>query len=100
MVNRSGQLTSQLSQPASSSFSTMPSNEAMGNTVRQITAAMAFPGGIHVPSLTFFNDDTRQEIDWEVQEKHFEFLISSGLHGSEYAAIIVYRASSCRTDFG
>lgn len=43
-----------------------------------------FPPGIHVPSLTFFRDDARQEIDWEVQEKHVEFLISSGLHGSEY----------------
>jgi 4-hydroxy-2-oxoglutarate aldolase len=42
---------------------------------------MAFPGGVHVPSLTFFRNDIRQEIDWEVQEKHFEFLISSGLHG-------------------
>ncbi|KAK2752330.1 hypothetical protein FQN55_007370 [Onygenales sp. PD_40] len=42
---------------------------------------MSFPGGIHVPSLTFFSDDSRQEIDWDVQNKHFEFLISSGLHG-------------------
>jgi hypothetical protein len=45
---------------------------------------MAFPGGIHVPSLTFFSNDDRQEIDWELQERHFEFLITSGLHGSEY----------------
>lgn len=48
------------------------------------STAMAFPGGIHVPTLTFFKNDTRQEIDWEVQEKHFEFLISSGVHGSRY----------------
>ena len=41
-----------------------------------------FPGGVHVPSLTFFKDDARQEIDWELQEKHFKFLIESGLHGS------------------
>jgi len=48
-----------------------------------------FPPGIHVPSLTFFRDDARQEIDWEVQEKHVEFLISSGLHGSEYEVLIL-----------
>ncbi|RLL98521.1 hypothetical protein CFD26_107257 [Aspergillus turcosus] len=42
---------------------------------------MAVLGGIHVPSLTFFKNDTRQEIDWDIQKKHFEFLISSGLHG-------------------
>ena len=42
-----------------------------------------FPGGIHVPSLTFFKDDARQEIDWELQEQHFRFLIESGLHGSK-----------------
>lgn len=41
-----------------------------------------FPGGIHVPSLTFFKDDARQEIDWEVQERHFDFLIAAGVHGS------------------
>ena len=43
-----------------------------------------FPSGIHVPALTFFRDDARQEIDWEIQEKHLEFLIASGLHGSKY----------------
>jgi dihydrodipicolinate synthase/N-acetylneuraminate lyase len=45
------------------------------------TMAYAFPPGIHVPSLTWFKDDTNQEIDWEVQENHFEFPISNGLHG-------------------
>ncbi|KAL6244143.1 hypothetical protein RBB50_009013 [Rhinocladiella similis] len=40
-----------------------------------------YPPGIHVPSLTFFGDDERQEIDWAVQEEHLKFLISSGLHG-------------------
>jgi dihydrodipicolinate synthase/N-acetylneuraminate lyase len=57
----------------------MPSNETYGNG----TAATnySFPPGIHVPSLTWFGNDKRQEIDWEVQEKHFEFLISNGLHG-------------------
>ncbi|KAK2767701.1 hypothetical protein FQN54_003859 [Arachnomyces sp. PD_36] len=43
--------------------------------------AKPFPPGIHVPSLTFFKKDARQEIDWELQERHLEFLISSGLHG-------------------
>jgi len=44
-------------------------------------SVMAFPGGIHVPPLTFFKNGARQEIDWEVQEKHFQFLVSSGVHG-------------------
>ena len=51
---------------------------------------LAFPGGIHVPSLTFFRHDTRQEIDWEVQAKHFEFLISSGLHGSMFSDLRMF----------
>jgi 4-hydroxy-2-oxoglutarate aldolase len=41
----------------------------------------SFPPGVHVPSLTWFKNDKTQEIDWDVQEKHFEFLISNGLHG-------------------
>ncbi|KAI9727368.1 MAG: hypothetical protein M1834_008439 [Cirrosporium novae-zelandiae] len=45
------------------------------------TSSKAFPPGIHVPSLTFFRDDARQEIDWDVQEKHLNFLVASGLHG-------------------
>ncbi|EAW10335.1 dihydrodipicolinate synthase family protein [Aspergillus clavatus NRRL 1] len=40
-----------------------------------------YPGGIHVPSLTFFQDNPRQDIDWATQEKHLTFLIQSGLHG-------------------
>jgi hypothetical protein len=48
------------------------------------TPKLAFPGGIHVPSLTFFKNGDRQDIDWDIQEKHFEFLISSGLHGSRF----------------
>lgn len=44
-------------------------------------AAYSYPSGIHVPSLTFFRDDARQDIDWDVQEQHFEFLISNGVHG-------------------
>ncbi|KAF4903474.1 putative 4-hydroxy-2-oxoglutarate aldolase [Colletotrichum fructicola] len=44
-------------------------------------AAKSFPPGIHVPSLTWFADDSNQEIDWAVQTKHLEFLVKSGLHG-------------------
>lgn len=39
--------------------------------------------GVHVPSLTWFKDDYRQDIDWDVQKRHFEFLIDGGVHGSE-----------------
>jgi 4-hydroxy-2-oxoglutarate aldolase len=51
-------------------------------------AAKAYPPGIHVPSLTFFRDNARQDIDWEVQEAHMEFLITSGLHGSKSNIIL------------
>lgn len=51
----------------------------MGST----SQARPFPPGIHVPSLTWFDNDKNQEIDWDVQTKHLEFLINSGLHGSE-----------------
>ncbi|GAM90417.1 hypothetical protein ANO11243_084600 [Dothideomycetidae sp. 11243] len=44
-------------------------------------AAYSYPPGIHVPSLTFFSNTKTQEIDWDVQEQHFEFLISNGVHG-------------------
>jgi len=57
----------------------MPSAEVMSNG--QSASKYSFAPGIHVPSLTFFKNNTTQEIDWEVQEKHFEFLISNGLHG-------------------
>ena len=50
----------------------------MGST----SLARPFPPGIHVASLTWFDNDKNQEIDWEVQTKHLEFLINSGLHGS------------------
>jgi 4-hydroxy-2-oxoglutarate aldolase len=54
----------------------MPSN---GTTNGATVPRYSYPPGIHVPSLTWFNE--QQEIDWDVQEKHFEFLISNGLHG-------------------
>ncbi|KAH7132471.1 hypothetical protein B0J11DRAFT_601055 [Dendryphion nanum] len=57
----------------------MPSNETFSNGTSP--SQYSFPPGIHVPSLTFFGNDARQEIDWEVQDQHFEFLISNGLHG-------------------
>lgn len=57
----------------------MPSNETLFNGTA--TVQYSFPPGIHVPSLTFFTNDEAQSIDWETQEKHFEFLISNGLHG-------------------
>lgn len=46
-------------------------------------SAKSFPPGIHVPSLTWFLDNDSQEIDWDVQTAHLEFLVKSGLHGSK-----------------
>ncbi|CAI7643457.1 hypothetical protein N7533_003123 [Penicillium manginii] len=40
-----------------------------------------YPPGIHVPCLTWFKPDSTQSIDWELQEKHLEFLVRSGIHG-------------------
>ena len=57
----------------------MPSAETFPTSNGQ--SDYSFAPGIHVPSLTWFKDDETQEIDWDVQEKHFEFLISNGLHG-------------------
>jgi 4-hydroxy-2-oxoglutarate aldolase len=48
-----------------------------------ISTSKAFPAGIHVPSLTWFNDDKNQEIAWDVQTQHIEFLVNSGLPGSK-----------------
>lgn len=58
----------------------MPSNES-GIAAR--TVAMSKPAleGIHVPSLTFFSNSSKQEIDWDTQNKHLRFLIASGVHG-------------------
>ncbi|CAH0048139.1 unnamed protein product [Clonostachys solani] len=46
-----------------------------------VTASKPYPPGIHVPSLTWFQGTNEQEIDWDVQSKHLEFLVKSGLHG-------------------
>ena len=48
------------------------------------TQGKAFPPGIHVPSLTWFQNDANQEIDWDQQSRHIEFLIKSGLDGGMY----------------
>lgn len=46
-----------------------------------------FPPGIHGPAVTFFKEDERQEIDWATQERHLEFMIKSGLHGSMFISL-------------
>ncbi|CAK7234484.1 hypothetical protein SEUCBS140593_008957 [Sporothrix eucalyptigena] len=45
------------------------------------TAGKPFPPGIHAPCLAWFGDDVSQEIDWELQTKHIEYIIGSGIHG-------------------
>jgi hypothetical protein len=46
----------------------------------------AYPPGIHAPTVTFFlPDGDRQEIDWATQDKHLEFLVKSGVHGSRHS---------------
>lgn len=48
-------------------------------------AKRAYPPGIHAPTVTFFlPDGDRQEIDWATQEKHLEYLVKSGVHGSTF----------------
>lgn len=37
--------------------------------------------GIHVPCLTWFKGDDAQEIDWDLQRRHLEFLVSSNIEG-------------------
>jgi 4-hydroxy-2-oxoglutarate aldolase len=43
-----------------------------------------FPPGIHVPTLTWFEDTPTQEIDWDLQKQHLEFLVNSGIQGSKH----------------
>ncbi|KAK2756190.1 hypothetical protein FQN54_005598 [Arachnomyces sp. PD_36] len=52
-----------------------------GHFQSQAQNMKSYPPGIHAPSLTFFQDDEQQEIDWATQEKHIEFLVTSGVHG-------------------
>jgi dihydrodipicolinate synthase/N-acetylneuraminate lyase len=58
----------------------MPSNES-GIAAQTVTMNKPALGGIHVPSLTFFSTSSKQEIDWDTQNKHLRFLIASGVHG-------------------
>ncbi|KAI1244428.1 hypothetical protein MGN70_014300 [Eutypa lata] len=44
-------------------------------------ASRAFPPGIHPPSLTWFKDNEAQDIDWDLQRKHLQFLVESGVQG-------------------
>jgi 4-hydroxy-2-oxoglutarate aldolase len=46
-----------------------------------VSSKKPYTAGVHVPSLTWFRDDAEQEIDWDVQRKHFEFLVDGGVHG-------------------
>lgn len=50
--------------------------------------ARPFPPGIHVPSLTWFSNDYSQEIDWDLQERHLNFVITSGLHGGKCISFV------------
>ncbi|CAE7201911.1 hypothetical protein P3342_010748 [Pyrenophora teres f. teres] len=61
-------------------------------------SSYAFPPGIHVPSLTFFQPTASQEIDWATQEAHFTFLISSGLHGIVIAGTNGEAATLCSSE--
>lgn len=52
--------------------------------------------GIHVPCLTWFQNDATQEIDWELQREHLQFLVKSGVDGgkSKGSQIRQYHASN------
>lgn len=52
-----------------------------------------FPPGIHVPCLTWFGSNDAEDIDWELQEQHLRFLITSGLHGSKHIASLCFLVS-------
>lgn len=39
--------------------------------------------GIHVPCLTWFLDNETQDIDWNLQRRHIQFLIQSGVDGGK-----------------
>ena len=48
----------------------------------------AYPPGIHVPCLTWFANGAKQEVELDLQRKHLEFLISSGLDGSKCMTLV------------
>lgn len=68
--------------PTSASPLLSPSTSSSLHVATPMNRTRHFPGGIHVPSLTFFKNDPRQEIDWDLQDRHFGYLIEAGLHGS------------------
>lgn len=39
--------------------------------------------GIHVPCLTWFQNDATQDIDWKLQKEHIQFLVDSGVDGGK-----------------
>lgn len=56
----------------------------------KMSSTRSFPPGIHAPSLTWFKNDANQELDWDLQKKHIEFLIGSGLDGGMRAIFVVF----------
>lgn len=80
----------------------LPSRSLHNNSLRSFTtddtmgsvpnAAKPYPPGIHVPCLTWFANDATQELDWDLQKKHLEFLITSGLDGSRQFSRVCSRA--------
>lgn len=44
-------------------------------------ATKGYLSGIHVPSLTWFKNNDAQDVDWDLQRKHLEFVIGAGLEG-------------------
>lgn len=55
--------------------------QSSSNITMTIQSKKFFTAGVHVPSLTWFRDDAEQEIDWDVQRRHFEFLVDGSVHG-------------------
>ncbi|GAB7352471.1 hypothetical protein MBLNU459_g2879t1 [Dothideomycetes sp. NU459] len=50
-------------------------------TTNGLSARTQLLPGIHVPTPTLFEDTDEQEIDYALQRKHHEFMITSGLAG-------------------
>ncbi|KAA8644428.1 dihydrodipicolinate synthase family protein [Aspergillus tanneri] len=60
-------------------------------------AEMSYPQGIHVPCLTWFRDNVDQEIDWNLQKLHIEFLIKSVvIAGTNGEAVSLTRDEKCQ----
>ena len=39
------------------------------------------PAGIYCPTITFFENDSSQDVDLTAQEEHIRFLLSANIHG-------------------